>query len=226
MGTLLEYFRGRRERKIISKIKEHAKKAYHCVVLFNEALNSFYTGDLKATSSSIKRVNQVENECDKIRRSIMRSLTRGELSSQVRNDLAHLVGRLDNVANSANAAARRLSILKPNPIMDEISALLRKMVDKTLVCAEVLRDTIEIEIEGAIEKVDKSLTRINKLEHEVDRIHYELLSQLNQVESRHLSPFVAYNIFDLIENTEQISDYCEETADFVKIINLRAGKPT
>ncbi len=163
MGTLLEWFRGRREAKIISRIKEHAKKAYNCVVLFNEALSNFYQGDAKATQASIKKVNQIENECDQIRREIMTSLTKGELSPQVRNDLAHLVGRLDNIANSANAAARRLSILKPNTVTNQISELLQKMVDKTLSCAEVLRDTIEIEIEGTIEEVDSSITRINKL---------------------------------------------------------------
>ncbi|MHA1650878.1 MAG: DUF47 domain-containing protein, partial [Candidatus Helarchaeota archaeon] len=196
--------------------------AYNCVVQFKEALLLFFKNDMKGTKSAIKKVNQIENECDNLRREIMNSLTQGELSPQVRNDLAHLINRLDNVANSANAAARRLGILHPN-LLNQIYDLLMEMIDKTILCAEILRDAIEIEIEGAIEEVDKSITKINRIEHEVDHIHYKILEELTKLEYKDLSPFIALNIYELIESIEQISDYCEHTADFVKIINLRAA---
>ncbi len=225
MGTLLDWFRSRREQKIINQIKEHAKKAYNCVVLFKDALTSFFAEDMAGAKKMIKRVNQVENECDNLRREIMNALTRGELAPQVRNDLAHLIGRLDNVANSANASARRLGIIQPQPLKIIYDPLL-EMVDKTILCAEVLRDTIEIEMKGALEEVNDSITRINKIEHEVDHLHYNVLEKLTNTEDyKDISPFMALNIYELIENIEQISDYCEATADFVKIINLRvAGK--
>ena len=222
MGTLKEWFRTRREIKIINRIKDHSKKAYQCVTVFKDALLLFFSDDAKGMKNAVKRVNDIENECDNIRREIMHSLTRGELSPQVRNDLAHLIGRLDDVANSTNAAARHLAIL-PAGSLREIKDLLIEMVDITISCAEVLRDTIEIEIEGAIEEVDKSIAKINKLEHEVDQIHYKVLEQLNKSEYKDLSPFVALGIYELISCTEQISDNCEATGDFVKMINLRAS---
>ncbi|MHA1264006.1 MAG: DUF47 domain-containing protein [Candidatus Helarchaeota archaeon] len=221
MGTLLEWFRTRREAKIIRGIKEHAKKAYNCVVEFKEALTLFLNNDVKGAQQSAKKVNQIENECDNIRRELTSELTKGELSSQVRNDMAHLINRLDYVANSANAAARRLIILKPEnlqPIADD----LLEMVDKSIEGAEILRDTIELEIEGSTEDVDASVAKINFIEHQVDQIHYKILETLNHLDHKDLSPFVALTIYELIENVEQISDSCESTADFVKIINLQA----
>jgi predicted phosphate transport protein (TIGR00153 family) len=224
MGTLLDWFRSRREQKIINQIKEHAKKTYNCVVLFKDALTEFFKDDMKGAKKIIKRVNQVENECDVLRRAIMDTLTRGELAPQVRNDLAHLIGRLDNVANSANASARRLGIITPQPLEIVYDALL-EMVDKTILCAEVLRDAIEIEISGAIEEVNDSIIRINRIEHEIDQLHYNVLEKLTNTEStKEISHFMALNIYELIENIEQISDYCEATADFVKIINLRVAE--
>ncbi|MHA1131852.1 MAG: DUF47 domain-containing protein [Candidatus Helarchaeota archaeon] len=225
MGTLLDWFRSRRERKIINQIKEHAKKSYSCVVLFKDALLQFFRDDLGGAKKTIKKVNQVENECDNLRRAIMNALTKGELAPQVRNDLAHLIGRLDNVANSTNASARRLGILQPH-LLDSVHDTIIEMVDKTILCAEVLRNAIEIEITGAFEEVDKSITRINRIEHEIDHLHYNVLEQLIQHDNKDISPFIAINIYELIESIEQISDYCEETADFVKIINLRAAGKT
>ncbi|MFX1294247.1 MAG: DUF47 domain-containing protein [Promethearchaeota archaeon] len=221
MGTLLGWFRGRRVSKVISRIKEHAKKAYNCVVQFKNALILFFSEDIKGTQSSIKKVSNIEHECDNLRREIMNSLTKGELSSQIRNDLAHLINHLDNVANSSNSAARNLAILK-SEYLRGIQDNLMEMIDKSILCAEILRDTIEIELEGTIEDVDKSISKINKIEHEVDELHYIILKQLQEIEFKYSSAFIALNVHELIECIEGISDACEATADFVKIINLRA----
>ncbi|TFG05092.1 MAG: DUF47 family protein [Promethearchaeota archaeon] len=221
MGTLLEWFRSRREAKIIRRIKEDAKKVYNCVVQFKEALMLFLNDDLKGAQAAARKVNRIENECDDIRREVMTELTKGELSPQVRNDMAHLINRLDHVADNANAAARRLVILKPGTLKEIADGLL-EMVDKSIEAAEVLRNTIEIEIEGQTENVDHSIAKINYLEHEVDLAHYKVLEKLNQVDYKDISPFVALTVIQLIESIEEISDSCENTADFVKIINLQA----
>ena len=95
MGTLLEWFRTRREAKIIRRVKEHGKKVYNCVVQFREALSLFLNNDMKAAKSAIKKVSQIENECDDIKREMLVELAKGELSPQVRNDLAHIIIQLD-----------------------------------------------------------------------------------------------------------------------------------
>lgn len=222
MGTLLEWFRTRREAKIIRRVKEHGKKVYNCVVQFREALSLFLNNDMKAAKSAIKKVSQIENECDDIKREMLVELAKGELSPQVRNDLAHLINRLDQVANSANAAARRLRVLKPD-YLQPIAEMLLEMVDKSIESAEILRDAIEIEIEGRTEDVDASVTKINYLEHQVDQIHLRILQKLNELDAKDVSPFVALTMYQLIAAIEQISDACEGTADFVKIINLQAA---
>ncbi|NVM52116.1 MAG: DUF47 family protein [Candidatus Helarchaeota archaeon] len=223
MGTLLEWFRTRREVKIIRRIKEDGKKVYNCVVQFKDALSLFLKKDMKGAKNAIQKVSNIENECDDLKRELLTELTKGELSPQVRNDLAHLISHLDQVANSANAGARRLGVLKPEHI-EPIADMLLEMVDKSIEGAEVLRDTIEIEIEGKTEDVDASITRINYLEHEVDQIHYRILQKLNQLDYKEFSPFVALTMYQLIGAIEQISDACEATADFVKIINLQAAR--
>lgn len=221
MGTLLEWFRNRREAKVIRWIKEDAKKVYNCVTQFKDALMLFFENDLQAASVSIQKVSKIEHEADDLRRKVLFDLAIGELSPKVRNDLAHLIGRLDNVANAANAAARHLAILKPETF-PKINDLIIDMVDKSILTAEILRDTIENELEGATEAVDASVLKINQMEHEVDLIHYKILEELNKDDYKDISPFIALNIYEFIENMEDISDSCENTADFVKIINLEA----
>lgn len=219
MGTLLDWFRARHEVNIIKETRNHAKKVYDTVFEMNKGFKLFFEGKKEEASQLFKKVNDLEHECDTIRGKIMEDLTKGELVPAVREDLAHLIKRLDLVANSANASIRRLSLLTPDaltPIAEEIM----EMSENTLNCVDILHKTIDKQLGESTAKILANILEISKLEHDVDVILFNTkrkLSELNLSED----VYVGLTIFELINLIEDITDYAEETADFIRVINFR-----
>ncbi|MHA1379751.1 MAG: TIGR00153 family protein [Candidatus Helarchaeota archaeon] len=220
MGTLLEWFRTRREANIIKEAREHSKKVYDAVFELDNVVKLFCEGKYSETPKLIKKINALENEADGIRRKVMLDLTKGELTPSVREDLAHLVKRLDSVANNANAVARRLSLLTSDNIKPVCEELLQ-MSKLTLECIKVLNNTIELQLGGASPKIFESVARINRLEHEVDLVNMQIKFKLLGLKQDY-SPFEAITIYEMINVFENITDCAEETADFIRIINVRS----
>ena len=104
LGSLLEWFHNKKEELIVKMTKEHAKKVLECVSELNTLFSNLSISE-KEKNNIIERINKLENKCDYIRRDITVELVQGALSPNIREDLAHLVKRLDNVADHANATA-------------------------------------------------------------------------------------------------------------------------
>ncbi|MHA1300120.1 MAG: TIGR00153 family protein [Candidatus Helarchaeota archaeon] len=220
MGTLLEWFRTRREANIIKEARKHAKKVYDAMFELDKVVDLFCRGKSAETPKLIKKINELENEADEIRRKVMLDLTKGELVPNVREDLAHLIKRLDAVANNTNAAARRLRLLTSEeiePICDE----LKEMSKITLKCIKLLNETINEQLGGSSPVIFESIAKINRYEHEVDQINMAIKMKLVKLENP-FSTFVAITIYEMINVFENITDCAEETADFMKVINVRS----
>ncbi|MHA1384725.1 MAG: DUF47 domain-containing protein [Candidatus Helarchaeota archaeon] len=220
MGTLLEWFKQKGEVNIIKKTREHAKKVYDVVAELDKVVKLFCDSKSEKIPTLIKKINELENEADEIRRSVMLDLTKKELAPNVREDLAHLIKRLDDVANNANAVARRLGLLEPDmlkPIRNELN----EMSNMTIKSVDILKDTIIKQLGGSTEDILENISKIQKLEHDVDMLNLEVKSKLIDL-NLNVSPFISITIQEIINVFENITDSAEETAEFIKIINVRS----
>jgi len=221
MGSLLEWFRIRREVGIIKATRTHAKKVYDCTFELNNLIRIFFEGKTQELPNLIKKVHDLENEADTIRRQIMLDLTKGELTADIREDLGNLIIRLDQVANNANATAKRVSLLTPE-VLTPIAEDIQKMSKLTLNCIEILQKTIDKQLGETYQTIFESVSQIKRLEHEIDVINYQIKEKLAKIKPDY-SSYIALLTFELINSLENISDFAEETADFIKLINVRHG---
>lgn len=220
MNKLMEFFSSRKEDKIIKLTREHAMKVYDTVVELERAIKQFCDENLVEANKTISKINDIENEADKIRRDLMLKLSKSLLPSNIRENLAHLVKNLDRLANCANGAARRLSIIKPDnikPIRSDITAMLSDARECALILKNMLLNPISVKKEKLIQEIQK----INEKEHDVDIDHLELRKKLHSLDLPNLNPFIAITVHTLIEFIESIADSAEDTADFLKIVYLR-----
>ncbi len=219
LNRLLDFFGARKEDEIVKLTREHAIKVYDTVHELEYALKQFCNNDLDEAKKTIKRINEIENEADKIRRKLMLKLSKSMLPSNIRENLAHLVKNLDRLANCANGAARRLSILKTDMI-SLICEDLKIMLDDAKECALLLKNMLLNPTNLSKEKLLKEIEKINKQEHVVDIDHLKLRKKLQSIDLQ-VNPFVAITIHNLIEFIESIADSAEDTADFLRIVYLR-----
>ena len=146
-------------------------------------------------------------------------LSKSLLPSNIRENLAHLVKNLDRLANSANGAGRRLSILKPEmikPICKDLIEMLSDAKECAFLLKNMLLNPAKLKKDELIEEIHK----INKQEHVVDIDHLKLHKKLLSIEPPS-NPFIAITIHILIEFIESIADSAEDTADFLRIVYLR-----
>ncbi|MHA1270879.1 MAG: DUF47 domain-containing protein [Candidatus Helarchaeota archaeon] len=219
MSRLLEFFGARKEDEIIKLTKEHAMKVYDTVLELEIALKQFCKNDIDEAKKTIVKINALENEADNIRRKLMVKLFKSLMPSNIRESLAHLVKNLDGLANCANGAARRLSLLTFD-IVKPICKDLIEMLSDARECASLLKNVILNPMKFKQEKLIREIQKINKQEHVVDIDHLKIRKKLHTLDID-INPFDAITIHNLIEFIESIADSAENTADFLKIIYLR-----
>ena len=218
MGTLFEWFRSRKEAKIIKKTREHAKKVYDTINEFKKVIILIKKTEFDNVKLGLKRIDDLEHECDDIRREILIELSKGELAPSIREDLAHLVKRLDDIANHANAAGRRLYLIENFAIFTPICDRMLEMMDVTMLAVEKTRTLVDELLKEDSQVIIEMVQEVGKLEHKVDTINYEIKKDLQKIDYKNISPFTATIIYEIINRMESISDAAEDVADLIRLL--------
>ena len=101
------WFEKRRRTKGLELAHEQITKAFDTVTLLHKAMKSFAQGDLKESDKHIENLFLAEEEVDKLRTNVFTELSKGAaLVADYREDLLHLVKRLDTLADHTKDAAR------------------------------------------------------------------------------------------------------------------------
>ena len=109
MSSLMEWFKSRNEENAMNLTLVHTQKVLECIVEFEKGLS--FLLEEKNIDLALKvffRVDELEHQADGIRRNLLNMLSQAELPSKIRENLMHLVKRIDDIANAANASSRIL----------------------------------------------------------------------------------------------------------------------
>ncbi|MBS7247550.1 MAG: DUF47 family protein [Candidatus Jordarchaeales archaeon] len=219
MPDLAGWFRIRREEKSIHLIDEHSRKVFSCVMeLVNLVDLVMNEGSPEEVFIVARRINEMEHEADIMRRNVLDVLSEGKLDPSEREDLVHLTKRLDAIANNANAAARRISILNLNYVR-MLGEPFTKMVSDAKKCVEKLMETIDALKDG--HDVSFLIDEVERAEFEVDQDHLALRKALQDWKHGDVPPFTAITLSNLIDFVEGIADSAEDTADFIRLVSIK-----
>lgn len=192
--------------------------AIDTVTELRKAITAASKGEVNETKDCVERLFVVEREIDDLRRAVFEELTRGSLPSKDREDIMHLVKRLDVMADFVKDSARTLLILTQAKIPKEIWDLYVDVAKDLVECAATLRKSIE--------KLGTDLAEAKALSEKVDQVEgrvdekYLKMKGLLLEHSREIDPAVLLMLRDLIESMEQVADSCDDTADYVRILTV------
>lgn len=181
--------------------------------------------DVEKSHKLFHKVDVLERDADNLRRKIQRDISRGELNPSVRQDLSHLIKRMDDVANCSTGVARRINTI-PLKFWEESSKetieLILEMMKTTVDCVQYL-DKIVLDLLEERKNIMKFSTQINQLEHTVDLLNIKLRKNLQETEYtvNFFTIFTAGNVFDILE---AISDSIEGVADYILVLLTNAEK--
>jgi len=176
-------------------------------------------GDRTATEKSIKRLFSREEEVDQLRRSLFRELAKVELDHRDREDIMHVVQRLDSLADNVKDSARSISLLIEVEVPQEIWDSYVKMGRDLVECAGALKESIDL-LDQDISNAGKAAEQVEVVEDRLD-VEYQNLRSLLMKYSRDVDPATLMILKDLADFIETAADTCADTADYVKILAAR-----
>ena len=170
------------------------------------------------------RVGELEHQADNIRRDILNMLSEAELKAPVRENLSHLVKRIDDVANAANACARIIVYMNYEDFRKldtEVHSKMIEMCEVTVDCVKILNQMLNYMLSQNNDNVQEMAKKINLLEHQADELHFAI-NRILVASGGNLgiNPFSAYEIMKMFTKLENISDAAESVADYLVILDL------
>jgi predicted phosphate transport protein (TIGR00153 family) len=214
------WFEKRRRTKALDLAQEQIVKALDTVTLLNQAAQSLAQGNKKEASQRIQHVFRTEEEVDKLRTEVFKELSKGAaLLADYREDLLHLVKRLDTLADHVKDAARCMEMLEDTQLPQELIESTVHMTSTLVDCASALRTSIE-KISAAPEEAIEGSRKVEEIEYRIDEDYLKTKKLfIKYGEKMNTGAVVIFD--DLIEFIEQAADMCADTADYIVTLSSR-----
>jgi predicted phosphate transport protein (TIGR00153 family) len=214
------WFEKRRRTKALDLAHEQITKALDTVNLLHQALKSVSEAKKKEAVQHIGNLFKIEEEVDRLRKEVFKELSKGAaLLADYREDLLHLVKRLDTLADHVKDAARCIEMLTDIQFPKELCENTVHMTSILVECAHTLRGSIEkiaVNPTEAIEGAEK----VEEIEHEIDGVYLKTKALFVKYgEQINCGAMVIFD--DLVDFIEQAADMCADTADYIVILANR-----
>jgi len=218
---LLGWFERRLKSKTLGIARREISTAFDTVTELRGAVEAASRSDRQETERSIERLFSREREVDNLRRALFRELAKGKLEHTDREDIMHLMKRIDVLADHVKDSARSIRLLEDEKIPKEIWDSYVRMARDLFECAGTLRASIE-ELDRDIEKAERAAEQVEVIEGRIDEEYLRTKSLFIKY-ARTVNPASLLILNDLAGFIEEAADTCADTADYVRILAARGA---
>ena len=212
------WFLKRRQSKILDIAYRQMTVALDTVNDLERAIKGAYAKNLKASEKAIERLFGIEEEVDVLRRAVFEELTRGNLPAVEREDIMHLVKRLDMMADHVKDSARNVKVLLHSEVPEEIWKAFCEMAVGLSKTAAVLRDSLK-KLGDDPSKARAISEKVEDEENKVDQKFLEIKSLLLK-NGETMGAAVLILLKDLLDSMEEAADSCADTGDYIRILTV------
>jgi predicted phosphate transport protein (TIGR00153 family) len=208
------WFERRRRTKLLDLAQEQITTALDTVTLLNQAVQKVAKAKMQEAKEHVEKLFKVEEEIDHLRTEVFKELSKGAaLFADYREDLLHLVKRLDTLADHVKDAARCIMMLGDSPVPDEMWGKAVHITSTLVDCATALRGSIENISANPVEAVEGA-RKVEEIEAKIDKEYLATKSLfIKYADQMNCGAMIIFD--DMIEFIEQASDMCADTADYI-----------
>lgn len=207
---------GSKEAEVKDSLQEHLDAVHECLEVFEDMMFKYLNEDEEFKKSSYQ-VHEKEHEADKIRREIEIQIYEGAFMPLFRGDYITLVELIDKVANRAETISDFIAQQNPR-VPDELDDRFRKLIEKVIECFEPLIGVVTA-LNSDWEEAGRLARQVEELEQEADRIEWQLISDLFEMEELELAEKIQAR--DLIQLTAALADRMEDISDRIDIMLVK-----
>ncbi len=212
----------RKEKTILKNVVDFTQKVLETIHEFERAFD-FLAKEKKPelADTVFHRVLKLEHEADQMRKNILLEITKSDLNSHIRQDFMILVKRIDKIANEADHASRIIISFKFKALYligEDALKVMEDIIYRTVEAMKQLFSLMKTFSDLADQEVFLRTERIDRLEHECDKLHTQIYILIHEKDDLDINPFVAYQIVKLIDTIENISNRIEDVCDYIDLI--------
>jgi predicted phosphate transport protein (TIGR00153 family) len=215
---LEKWFNQRRKSKVLELADRQLALAIETVNELENAIAAASKKEIGDAKKQLERLFTTEEEIDSLRRTIFEESTRGSLPLNDREDLMHLVKRLDVMADHVKDSGRSVLLLLEVNIPKELWNAYEEMAKDLVECAKVLKSSIEKLGTDPAEARLLSM-KVDDVEKKADEKYLKIKGLLLKSDKT-VTPPMLLLLKDMVESMEQVADTCDDTADYVRILTI------
>ncbi len=211
----------RRESKAVELMQIHLSLTTRAVEELEKTVEHKVKGQTELANKSIARISRMEEEADGLRREIALELTRGQVPPLERDDLLHLSRDIDWITDWSKESALLLAVAP-------VERLPERLTNKAIEMTRVVKETA-IAVRECVNHLNKEpreamklADSVEALEERVDSLYTEIRGMYPTIDFEKVNPGEVYLIGELFDAIENITDWCENTIDQVRIIAVRS----
>ena len=210
----------RRETKAVELIQAHLSLTTRAVEELEKAVEEKMKHQRELAEASIARLSRIEEEADALRREIALELTRGEIPPMEREDLLHLTRDIDWITDWSKESGRLLLLAPIERLPEGLAKKAAEMVHVVKESAVAVRNCIN-HLTKELRETMKLADDVEALEEKVDNLYMEVRSLYPTIDFTKVNAGEVFLIGQLFDAIENVTDWCENTIDQVRIIAVR-----
>jgi predicted phosphate transport protein (TIGR00153 family) len=218
VNMMENWFAKRRRSKVLEMADRQMTLAIDTVIELEKSINAASNGRREDAKVSFEKLSATEHEIDELRRMVFEELTRGSLPPKDREDIMHLVKRLDEMADHVKDASRAVLLLLDAEVVKEMWKQFAATAKDLVASATTLRDAIE-KLGTDPQRAMNLAKQIDEIEGRVDERYLKSKALLLE-HSAKMETATILLLKDLIEEMEHVADSCDDTADYVRILTV------
>jgi len=192
--------------------------AIRTVTELKEIIIAFPEGKSTEMDKRIEKLFLNHVEIDDLRRLIFGALSKRGLPSKYREDLMHIVKRLDVMADHVKDSARNIKILLGTKVPKEIWDTNVKIAEALVKGSVLLGTAIEMLGINPPQAVEFS-KKVDEQESIVDEEYLKAKALLLKYDKKlGIAKLLILN--DLVKCMEEIADTCADTADYIRVLAI------
>ncbi len=200
------FSKGKKEERVLGKIRSHVELLCAACKLFRSALE-------EDDKNSMRKISDLEREADSIKRRIISCIYEGAFLPYLRPNLCKFIESVDDVFDLLeDTAFHAMNIYLPHKIRKEshrVAFLNQRMCEMLLI-------TFEAMVRG--EDLREKVLAIRIYEKKIDDMKFGILSDLKELSINNYWHGKALS--DFVSGLTSISDIIEDAGDYLQIIHL------
>jgi uncharacterized protein len=205
-------------KNLILKIDEFFDNIEIGLLVFREGIKSYLENDMEAFERHIQKVDTLENNADKLQRSIENEMITHSIMPQHREEVSKLIDELDEIIDTLKSSLNEINIEIP-----QIPSALNK---NFISLAETSANTAEELIPAARAyfkapyTVREKLLKVYYFESETDKISMNtkrrIFQEMNDIDLAHKA-----HLRYIVHHIEGISDQAQKAADLLSAMAIK-----